>query len=141
MSTNTTLDVVDLSERGPVVHTVTLLSVVAACALYANVLVKVPPAMPGSESTFRARCHMFLSTSLTGSALEAIMAVFSIGSCVTFVWETYLDEEVRTARHLVCVLVELHDSLRDARVVFVYVHVVRCGAVPHRRPCGFSVRR
>merc|ERR1719238_465890 len=46
---------------------------------------------PGMSETYRQRCHTYVSTSVMGSVLEAVMAMFSIGSCVTFVWETYID--------------------------------------------------
>lgn len=86
----------DSEDTATLVHSFTLVSLLAASALYGNVLLRVPKALPGSDETYRARCHTYVSTSIMGSFLEAIMAIFSIGSCVTFVWETYLTGQVRS---------------------------------------------
>lgn len=94
----------DDDSKAVFVHSFTLVATVAAAALYGYVLARVPKAMPGMSETYRQRCHTYVSTSVMGSVLEAVMAMFSIGSCVTFVWETYIDGPVRACQ---CVVIAL----------------------------------
>lgn len=91
----------DDDSKAVFVHSFTLVATVAAAALYGYVLARVPKAMPGMSETYRQRCHTYVSTSVMGSVLEAVMAMFSIGSCVTFVWETYIDGPVRACQCVV----------------------------------------
>lgn len=67
--------------------------IVFAALTYAYVLRQVPKQRrDGKVVPFQPRLAFFLTSSPTGFALEVLMAVFSIGSCVVFVWESYLPQ-------------------------------------------------
>mmetsp|Transcript_3154 Transcript_3154/g.11355 ORF Transcript_3154/g.11355 Transcript_3154/m.11355 type:complete len:277 (+) Transcript_3154:673-1503(+) len=67
--------------------------ILSAVVVYGYVLHLVPPERrDGKRVSFKERLSFFLMTAPPGFALEIAMALMSIGSCVVFVWESYLDE-------------------------------------------------
>mmetsp|Transcript_26577 Transcript_26577/g.92376 ORF Transcript_26577/g.92376 Transcript_26577/m.92376 type:complete len:1263 (-) Transcript_26577:93-3881(-) len=73
---------------------------VVACILYYGIIFRRVP--PKRSLNYKGRLALYLATSKAGTINDLVMAVFSIGSCVLFVWETYLPPEEGTPLWMFC---------------------------------------
>lgn len=79
---------------------VTFVAATVVCALYYGFVFKQVPQK--RSLNYKGRLALYLATSKAGTINDFVMAVFSIGSCVLFVWETYLPEELGTPLWMFC---------------------------------------